>query len=141
MSKCHTNKQVSYMPLKYQSNLYMPLPNYSIANHYHKFFLSLSAVANIRSVSTCVTSLSITWDAPSTTCGVVSYEMLASQSPNEESDNFFSGTELDDRSVEVAELDNSLRDVTVTVTAIDMVGRRSHNTHVLQLLMAESKFV
>ena len=104
-------------------------------------FLGLSAVTNIRSVSECVTSLNITWDTPSVTCGVVSYEMLISQSPNKKNDKFFSGTELDDRSVEVTGLDNSLLDVAVTVTAIDMVGRRRHNTHVLRLIMAEGKFV
>ena len=85
--------------------------------------------------------MNITWDTPSITCGVVSYEMLVSQSSSEVNDKFFSGSELDDRSVEVTGLDNSLHDVTVTVTAIDIVGRRSDNTRVLQLRMSESKFV
>ena len=85
--------------------------------------------------------MSITWDAPSISCGAVSYEVLVSQSSNQGNDKSFSGPELNDRSVEVTGLDNSVRDVAVTVTAIDIVGRRNESMSVLQLRMSDGKFV
>ena len=92
-------------------------------------FTDLPTVTNIRSVSTCVTSLNISWDAPSITCGDVSYEVSISPPPIEGDavvttvDSFLS----------VTGLNNSLPDVTITVTAINRAGRGDGRMFPVQL--------
>ena len=93
-------------------------------------FTDLPTVTNIRNTSRiCVTSLNISWDAPSITCGDVYYEVSISPPPIEGDavvttvDSFLSATGLN----------NSLPDVTITVTAIDRVGRRNGSMYSVQL--------
>ena len=108
----------------------------------YSIFTDLPSVTNIRSVSTCVTSLNITWDAPSITCGDVYYEVSISQPPIEgDAVEVLNVTGLVDRFLHVTGLNNSLPDVTITVTAIDRVGQRNNSTFVLRLRTPEGKFV
>ena len=84
-------------------------------------FTDLPTVTNIRNISRiCVTYFNISWDAPnSITCGDVYYEVSISPPPIERDavvttvDSFLS----------VTGLNNSLPDVTITVTAINRAGR------------------
>ena len=93
-------------------------------------FTDLPTITNIRNTSRiCVTSLNISWDAPSITCGDVYYEVSMSPPPIEGDavvttvDSFLS----------VTGLNNSLPDVTITVTAIDRVGQRGGRVFSVQL--------
>ena len=83
-------------------------------------FTDLPAVTNVRNTSRiCVTSLNISWDVPDIACGDVYYEVSISPPPIEGDavvttvDSFLS----------VTGLNNSLPDVTITVTAINRAGR------------------
>ena len=70
--------------------------------------------------------------------------MSVSQSPSEEnatSFEFVNYSELYDRCVNVTGLNNSLRNVTVNVAAIDRVGRRTVGMSVLRLRISKSKFI
>ena len=99
-------------------------------------FTDLPTVTNIRHISTiCVTSFNISWDAPSITCGDVSYEVLVSQDLSEIDPKL-----TVDKFYHVTELDNSLP-VEITVIATDRVGQRNGSTTVLQLRISEGKFV
>ena len=85
---------------------------------------------NIRNTSKiCPTSFDITWDGPSITCGDVSYEVSISPPPIE-GDAVVTTV---DRFLSVTGLNNSLPDVTITVTAVDSARRRSGNMFSLQL--------
>ena len=96
-------------------------------------FTGLPIVTNVRNISTiCVTSLNISWDAPSMTCGDVSYEVLVSQDLSERDPKL-----TVNRFYHVTELDNSLP-VEITVTATDRVGQRNGSISVLQLRVSES---
>ena len=93
-------------------------------------FTDLPTVTNIRNTSKiCVTSLNISWDAPSITCGDVYYEVSISPPPIEGDlvvttvDSFLS----------ITGLNNSLPDVTINVTAIDRVGQRDGRLLPVQL--------
>ena len=93
-------------------------------------FTDLPTVTNIRSVSTiCVTYFDISWDAPSITCGDVYYEVLIYPPPIEGDavvttvDSFLS----------VTGLNNSLPDVTITVTVINRAGRGDGTMFPVQL--------
>ena len=93
-------------------------------------FTDLPTVSNIRNTSRiCVTSLNISWDAPSITCGDIYYEVLISPPPIEGDavvttvDSFLS----------VTGLNNSLPDVTITVTAISRAGRGDGRMFPVQL--------
>ena len=103
----------------------------------------LPIVTDIRGVSTiCVTYFDISWVAPSITCEDVSYNVLISQSQIEgDAVEVLNVTGLTDRLLSVTGLNNSLPDVTITVTAIDRVGRRNDIISDLQLRISESKFV
>ena len=101
---------------------------------YHTYmsntFTDLPTVTNIRNTSRiCVTYFTISWDAPSITCGDVYYEVSISPPPIEGDavvttvDSFLS----------VTGLNNSLPDVTIIVTAIDRVGQRHGRTFLVQL--------
>ena len=90
----------------------------------------LPTVTNIRNTSrVCVTSLNISWDASSIICGDVYYEVSISPPPIEGDavvttvDSFLS----------VTGLNNSLPNVTITVTAIDRVGQRDGGMFLVQL--------
>ena len=93
-------------------------------------FTDLPTVTNIRSVLTiCVTYFDISWDAPSITCGDVYYEVSISPPPIEGDavvttvDSFLS----------VTGLNNSLPDVTITVTAINRAGQGDGRMFPVQL--------
>ena len=93
-------------------------------------FTDLPTVSNIRSTSRiCVTYFNITWDAPSITCGDVYYEVSISPPPIE-GDAVVTTV---DRFLSVTGLNNSLPDVTITVTAIDRVGRGDGGIFTVQL--------
>ena len=82
-------------------------------------FIDLPTVANIRNVSTCVTSLNISWDPPNgTTCGNVSYDVSISQPPNAVIAMYTANTFLS-----ITGLNNSLPDVIITVTASNRAGQ------------------
>ena len=93
-------------------------------------FTDLPTVTNIRNTSRiCVTSLNVSWDTPSIRCGDVYYEVLISPPPIEGDavvttvDSFLS----------VTGLNNSLPDVTITVTAINRAGRGDGRMYSVQL--------
>ena len=90
-------------------------------NIFSNIFTDLPTVANIRNVSRiCVTSLNISWDTPnSITCGDMSYEVLVSPPPIEGD----AVTTTVDTSLSVIGLNNSLPDVTITVTASNRAGQ------------------
>ena len=93
-------------------------------------FTDLPTVSNIRNTSRiCVTYFNISWDAPSITCGDVYYDVLISQPPIE------GGTVAItvDSFLSVTGLNNSLPDVTITVTAINRAGRGDGRTFLVQL--------
>ena len=98
-------------------------------------FTDLPTVSDIRNTSKiCVTSLNISWDAPSITCGSVYYDVSVSQSQIEgDTVEVLSVTELVSRFLHVTGLNNSLPDVIVTVTAIDSVGQRNESIVLVQL--------
>ena len=93
-------------------------------------FTDLPTVTNIRNTSRiCVTYFNISWDTPSITCGDVYYEVVVSPPPIEgdtvttTADGFFS----------VTGLNNSLPDVTITVTAVNRAGRGDDTMFPVQL--------
>ena len=99
-------------------------------------FTDLPKVINIRNTSRiCVTYFNISWDAPNITCGDVYYEVLISPPPIEGDavvttvDSFLS----------VTGLDNSLPDVTITVTAINRAGQGDGRMFPVQLPKSLSK--
>ena len=106
-------------------------------------FSDLPTVADIRNTSRiCVTYFNISWDAPSITCGDLSYNVLISQSQIEgDTVEVLDVTGLADRFLSVTGLNNSLPDVTIIVTAIDRVGQRKDMMFDLQLRTPEGKFV
>ena len=90
----------------------------------------LLTVTNIRNESAiCVTYFDISWDAPNITCGDVSYKVSISPPPIERDavittvDRFFS----------ITGLNNSLPDVTITVTASNRVGQGDGRMFSVQL--------
>ena len=99
-------------------------------------FTDLPTVTSINTSRICVTSLIISWDAPNITCGDVSYEVLVAQLPSEGDavattvDNV---TGLVDTFYNVNDLDNSLPDVTITVTATNRAGRGDGRMFPVQL--------
>ena len=93
-------------------------------------FTDLPTVTNIRNTSRiCVTSLNILWDAPSITCGDIYYEVSISPPPIE-GDSVVTTV---DSFLSITGLNNSLPDVTITVTAIDRVGQRDGRLLPVQL--------
>ena len=84
-------------------------------------FTDLPTAINIRNVSRiCITSFNISWDASnSITCGDVSYEVSISPPPIEGN----AVTTTVDRFYSVTGLNNSLPNVTVTVTARNRAGQ------------------
>ena len=93
-------------------------------------FIDLPTVTNIRNTSRiCVTSLNITWDAPSITCGDLYYEVSISLPPIE-GDTVVTTV---DRFLSVTGLNINLTDVTITVTAVDRVGRGEGGIFLAQL--------
>ena len=88
--------------------------------HFYHTSTDLPTATNIRNLSTCLTSLNISWDASnSITCGGVSYEV--SISPPSIEGNAVTTTV--DRFYSVTGLNNSLPNVTVTVTARNRAGQ------------------
>ena len=84
----------------------------------------------------CVTSFNISWDASnSITCGDVSYEVSISPPPIEES---ATATTVD-RFYSVTGLNNSLPNVTITVTASNRAGQGDGMTFSVQLPEALGK--
>ena len=98
-------------------------------------FTDLPTVTNVRNTSRiCVTYFNISWDAPSITCGDVYYEVLISQPPIEGGAvEVLNVTGLIDRFLHVTGLNNSLPDVTITVTAINRAGRGDGRMFPVQL--------
>ena len=92
-------------------------------------FTDLPTVSNIRISKICLTYFNISWDAPSITCGDVSYEVLISQPLIE------GGTVAItvDSFLSVTGLNNSLPDVTITVTAINRAGQGDGRMYSVQL--------
>ena len=110
----------TFLPLKfllYDTYLYAVHTYYTCMSN---TFTDLPKVINIRNTSRiCVTYFNTSWDAPGITCGDVYYEVSISPPPIEGDavvttvDSFLS----------VTGLNNSLPDVTITVTAINRAGR------------------
>ena len=100
-----------------------------------KCFSDLPTVTNIRSVSRiCPTYFDISWDAPSITCGDVSYNVLVSQSQIEgKAVEVSNVTGLNNSFLSVTGLNNNLPNVTITVTAIDRGGQRNGSMFSVQL--------
>ena len=97
-------------------------------------FTDLPTVTNIRNTSRiCVTYFNISWDTPSITCGDVYYEVLISQPPIEGDAVVLNVIGLVDRFLHVTGLNNSLPDVTITVTAINRAGRGDGRMFPVQL--------
>ena len=94
-------------------------------------FTDLPTVTNIKNVSRiCITSFNISWDASnSITCGDVSYEVSISPPPIEGN----TVTTTIDRFYSVTGLNNSLPNVTVTVTARNRAGQGEAIMHLVQL--------
>ena len=93
-------------------------------------FTDLPKVTNIRNTSRiCITSLNISWDAPSITCGDLYYEVSISPPPIEGD----AVTITADRFLSITGLNNSLPDVTITVTAVDRVGQGEDRMFPVQL--------
>ena len=93
-------------------------------------FTDIPAVSNIRNTSRiCITYFNISWDAPSITCGDVYYDVLISQPPIE------GGTVAItvDSFLSVTELNNSLCNVTIIVTAVTRAGQGGGRTFLVQL--------
>ena len=101
-------------------------------------FIGIPTVTNIRSVSrVCVTYFDISWDAfNSITCGDVYYEVSISPPPIKGDavvttvDSFLS----------VTRLNNSLPNVTITVTAINRAGRGDGKMFLVQLPRSLGKY-
>ena len=92
--------------------------------------LDLPTATNIRNVSRiCVTSFNISWNPPNVTCGDVSYEV--SISPPSIEGNATATTV--DRFYNVTGLNNSLPNVTITVTASNRAGVGSNRTLSIKL--------
>ena len=89
----------------------------------------LPTATNIRPIpEICVTSFNISWDVSnSITCGDVSYEVSISPPPIE--GNAIATT--DNMFYSVTGLNNSLPNVTITVTAISNRGGRGNNGTIL----------
>ena len=86
--------------------------------------------ATVRSLSTCITSFIISWDASnSITCGDVSYEVSISPPPIEGN----AVTTTVDRFYSVTGLNNSFPNVTVTVAARNRAGQGEVMMHHVQL--------
>ena len=97
-------------------------------------FIDRPTVTNIRNVSTiCVTYLNISWDPPSITCGDVSYEVSVAQPPIEviPTVNTF---------LSITGLNNSLPDVTITVTASNRAGQGDDRIFIAQLPPSKGKY-
>ena len=94
-------------------------------------FTDLPTATNIRNISRiCITSFNISWDASnSITCGDVSYEVSISPPPIEGN----AVTTTVDRFYSVTGLNNSLPNVTVTVTARNRAGQGEATMHLLLL--------
>ena len=92
-------------------------------------FTDFPTATNIRPVSEiCVTSFNISWDVSNgITCGDVSYEVSISPPPIE--GNAIATT--DNMFYSVTGLNNSLSNVTVTVTATSNRGGRGNNRTIL----------
>ena len=128
---------ISYITSAHSINTAVIMHNYVIMYMHMKYhtyisntFTDLPTVTNIRNTSRiCVTYFNISWDAPSITCGDVYYEVSISQPPIEGDavvttvDSFLS----------VTGLNNSLPDVTITVTAINRAGQGDGRMFPVQL--------
>ena len=134
---------ISYIIGAHNTNAAVIMHNYVITYMHMKYhtcmsntFTGLPTVTNIRNTSRiCVTYFDISWDAPSITCGDVSYEVSISPSTIEGDavvttvDSFLS----------VTGLNNSLPDVTIIVTAINRAGRGDGRMFPAQLPKSLSK--
>ena len=90
----------------------------------------LPAATYIRNVSRiCVTSFNISWNPPNVTCGDVSYEVSISPPPIEGN---ATATAVG-RFYSVTGLNNSLPNVTITVTASNRAGQGVWKTFLVQL--------
>ena len=105
--------------------------NYVRIYMYDKF-TDLPAATNIRTVSEiCVTSFNISWDISNrlSTCRDVSYEVSISPPPVE--GNAIATT--DNMFYSVTGLNNSLPNVTITVTASNRGGQGNYRTFLVEL--------
>ena len=94
-------------------------------------FTDLPTVNNIRNTSRiCVTSFNISWDPPnSITCGDVAYEVSISPSPIVGD----AVTTTVNTFLNITRLNNSLPDVTITVTASNRAGQGDGRMFSVQL--------
>ena len=93
-------------------------------------FTDLPTATNIRTVSEiCVTSFNISWNIFNSTCGDLSYEVSISPPPVE--GNAIATT--DNMFYSVTGLNNSLPNVTITVTASNSEGQGNNRTFFVEL--------
>ena len=93
-------------------------------------FTDVPTATNIRTVSEiCVTSFNVSWDISNSTCGDVSYEVSISPPPVE--GNAIATT--DNMFYSVTGLNNSLPNVTITVTASSRGGQGDNRTFFIEL--------
>ena len=96
----------------------------------HDKFTDLPTATNIRTVSEiCVTSFNISWNTSNGTCGDVSYEVSISPPPVE--GNAIATT--DNMFYSVTGLNNSLPNVTITVTVSNRGGQGNNRTFFVEL--------
>ena len=102
-----------------------------ICSYISNTFTDLPTVTNIRNVSkVCVTSFNISWDPPNNiTCGDIFYEVSVSQPPIEGD----AITTTVNTFLNVTGLNNSLPDVTITVTASNRAGQGDGRMFSVQL--------
>ena len=105
----------------------------------YNIFTDLPTATNIRPMpEICVTSFNISWNVSNgITCGDVSYEVSISPPPIEENavattDNMF---------YSVTGLNNSLPNVTVTVTASNKAGQGNSRTILVELPKPLGKYM
>ena len=110
-----------------------------IASYTSNTFTDLPTVTNIRNtLRICVTSFNILWDAPnSTTCGDVFYEVSISPPPIEGDAVITTVNTF----LNITGLNNSLPDVTITVTASNRAAQGDSKMFSVQLLESLGKCV
>ena len=102
----------------------------TIISLYHTF-TDLPTATNIRNSSTCVTAFNISWDASnSITCGDVSYEVSISPPPIGSEETI---VDISNTFYHFTGLNNSLPNVTVTVTARNRAGQGEVMLHHVKL--------
>ena len=110
----------------------MPVTFINTINSFFCTFTDYPTATNIRNSSTCVTSFNISWDASNSriACGEVSYDVSISPPPIDSEETI---TNLTNTFYHFIGLNNSLPNVTVTVTARNRAGQGNVMMHHVQL--------